>query len=164
MKVAIIYYSKTGKTKKVAKEILEELLKLKLIIDVFEIRNLSEYSNILLHLNPRLIYETKSDRDVEIIGDENFNTNEYDVLIIGSPIWYNNITPAIRTFIKKNCGKINSQIICFTTSTYNIDYSKNFRNYLERLGYKVLLNKSITKQNEKSGVKELIENIKGHHK
>ncbi|MEM3616267.1 MAG: hypothetical protein QXX09_06400, partial [Candidatus Methanomethylicia archaeon] len=77
-----------------------------------------------------------------------------------SPIWYNNITPAIRTFIKKNCGKINSQIICFTTSTYNIDYSKNFRNYLERLGYKVLLNKSITKQNEKSGVKELIENIK----
>lgn len=40
--------------------------------------------------------------------------DNYDLLIIGSPVWANGITPAIRTFIHQN-NLSNKKIACFVT-------------------------------------------------
>lgn len=160
MKIAIIYYSKTGKTRKIVEKILEELSKYNINVKCFELKNIKEYSNILLHLNLKLMYETLSDKVVEINGDQEFNPNNYQLIIIGSPIWYGREVPAIRTFIKKHSGKVKTQIICFTTSTLDVDYSRKFKDKLEALGYKVVFSKTISTKNWEIKVNELIENIK----
>ena len=160
MKVAIVYYSKTGNTRRVAERLKSDLSELNVIVDCFEIRGQREYSNKMLHLNPRLIYEVIFKDEVEICGYEEFNPNKYNLILIGSPIWYNRVAPAIKTFIKKYAGKIGAPIACFTTSKLNINYSDEFRKQLEGLGYKVMVNKTVVIGSEESAIKELVEELK----
>lgn len=160
MKVAIVYYSKTGNTRKIAERVKSEISKLNVDVDCFEIRSKQEYSNKMLHLNPRLIYDVMFKEGVEICGDEGFNPNKYNLVLIGSPIWYNRVAPAIKTFIKRYAGKIEAPIACFTTSKLNINYSANFKKQLETLGYRVIANKTVVIESEESAIKELIEELK----
>jgi len=160
MRVAIVYYSKTGNTRRVAEMLKFDLSKLNVSVDCFEIRGVREYSDRMLHLNLRLIRDVMFGEDVKICGDEEFNPNGYDLILIGSPIWYNRVTPAIRTFIKKYAGKIGVPVACFTTSKLNINYSDEFRRQLESLGYKVMVNKTVVIGSEESAVKEFIEALK----
>lgn len=60
MKVAVVYYSKTGRTRQVALYIGEKLGELGVQADAYEDRQIREYLRRFLHLNPRLIYDTLS--------------------------------------------------------------------------------------------------------
>ena len=141
----MIFYSKTGRTKRIALRLKDLLSNAGLNVDIYEIRHRKEYLNKLLHLNPRLIMDTLLDKHVEFVGAEDFNPEGYDVIIIGSPIWYNTVVPAIKSFIKSFRDRMGSKpIVCFTTSTLNIDYSSKFKELLQSIGYKVILCKSFT--------------------
>ncbi len=144
MRVAIIYYSKTGRTRSVAMQIKKKLVESGAIVDIYELRHVREYSRWLLHFNPRVIYDTLSGRSVEFSGIKGFNPEVYDIVIIGSPIWFGTVTPAIKSFIRTFKGKISKPVACFTTANIRSDYSLKFKEVLESMGYRVVLHETIT--------------------
>ena len=96
MKKLIVYFSYTGNTRMIANKIKE-----KLNCDILEIETTIPYS---------------SDYD-EVVNDEqngeasnhlpeiiklNINLDEYDVIILGTPVWWYRPCPAIRTFLTEN--------------------------------------------------------------
>jgi menaquinone-dependent protoporphyrinogen IX oxidase len=156
LRIALIYYSRTGTTKEVSKYVEARLKEHKLNVDTYELRLVREYSRPL-HLNLRLITDVLLSRSVSYVGDEGFNPEAYDLVVIGTPIWVGSITPPIRSFIRRYRGMIKAPIICFTTSLMGRDYSRKFKNELEGLGYKVIINYSLVDGISRS--KETIELI-----
>jgi len=94
MKTLVVFYSRTGNTKKLAEFIAKELK-----ADVDEICD-------------------EKDRRRKIVGwciagkdamKKNLtkikykkNPREYDLVVLGTPIWVGTMTPAIRTYLKEN--------------------------------------------------------------
>lgn len=91
MKTLIVYYSRTGTTKKVA-----EMLARKLEADTEEIKDTVNRSGVIGYL--------KSGRDamkrsLTVLETVIKNPADYDLVIIGTPLWANNMTPSIRTYL-----------------------------------------------------------------
>jgi len=160
LSIAIVYYSRTGKTREVVGYIKERLAEKNVAIDVYELKLVREYSKPL-HLNPRLVIDVLFNRLVKYVGDEGFSSRTYDLIILGSPIWIGSITPPIKSFIARYKGLIKAPIVCFTTSAMDGKYSKRFRNLLESLGYKVAIDFTVVNNINKYRrvVDEAIENI-----
>lgn len=95
MKKIVIYYSYSGNTKKIANYIKEKL------------------SCDILELTPRIPFSTDYDTVVEKyqnnsidnkevpITDININLDEYDEIIIGTPVWWYTMCPVITAFLKQ---------------------------------------------------------------
>lgn len=147
--IALIYYSRTGVTRSVAVFVKERLASIGFRVDLYELKPLREYIKPL-HFNPRLIIDTIVKSSVEYIGDEEFKPEFYDTIVIGTPIWYGQPTPIIKSFTMKWRSRIKAPVACYTTSTLNIKYSEKFRKYLETLGYNVILDFSVVKSLNKS--------------
>jgi len=133
LKIAVILHSETGTTRKTIYYIAEKLEMKEISIDVFEVKSKSDYRRPL-HLNPKLIYHTLKGKNVEIEIEPCMpRLEEYDLLILASPIWIGRITPPMRTFIRKFKGK-GMKTICITTSRINREYSKVLRRIAEEEG------------------------------
>ncbi|NMC36042.1 hypothetical protein GYA49_03270 [Candidatus Beckwithbacteria bacterium] len=93
MKTLIVYYSRTGNTAKIAKELAKNL-----------------------KADLEIVYDTKNRRGpvrwflaggdgmgkkITAIKTPKYDPSKYDRVIIGTPIWVN-ATPAIRTYIQQN--------------------------------------------------------------
>ena len=98
MKTLVVYYSRTGTTKKVAEEI-----RVKLGCDIEEIIDTKDRSGIVGYL--------KSGRDAMYkhlteIKPQIKNPADYDLVIIGTPVWAWNISTPIRTYLTENKDKL----------------------------------------------------------
>lgn len=108
-KTLIVYYSYTGNTKKIA-----NIIKDKLNCDILELIPKVPYSKD---------YQTVVDEEQRMQGANhlreyesiNINLNDYDTIIIGTPVWWYRETPVIRTFLKEN-DLSNKRIIPFATN------------------------------------------------
>ncbi len=156
MRVAIVYYSLTGRTREVAREIGNVLEDLKYRIDYFEVRPVNEYPRRLAHINPRVIKDTLSSKVIDIKGIESFNPSNYDLVIICTPIWIGRITPPIRSFIELFKDKLKTPVICITTSNIKRGYSTKFKEYLKSRGIKVVAHASLTNINEAKEVARVL--------
>lgn len=108
-KTIIIYFSYTGNTRKIANYIKE-----KLNCDILE-------------LKPKVPYSTNYDEVVEEeqnlegsnhtpeIKEININLNNYEQIILGTPVWWYRESPVIRTFLKNN-DLSNKTIVPFATN------------------------------------------------
>jgi len=105
MKTLVVYYSRTGNTKFVAEKIATQLN-----ADICEVIDKKSRRGRLGFV--RGGYESIRKKLAEI--EVSKTIDNYDLLIIGSPVWANGITPAIRTFIYHNDFS-NKQIACFVT-------------------------------------------------
>lgn len=97
-KILVAYYSKTGNTERVAKEIA-----VRLGADIEKITDLKKRSGILGYIFGGR--DAMKKRPTEI-GELQKNPAEYDLIIMGSPVWSWNATPAITTYINKTRGRI----------------------------------------------------------
>lgn len=138
MNICIVYYTKTGRTRKVVEFIERSLSSGGFSVKTFLIRPLREYEDRFLHFNPRVLIHAISGRVVEIAGDEEFNPGECNALILATPIWYNKPTPPILSFAIKYSGQVRAPVYCVTTSALKINYYKTFKEVLESLGYNVV--------------------------
>lgn len=138
MNVCIVFYSKTGKTRRAMEYIASLLSSRGIAVRLFMIKPAKEYSNRLLHLNPRILYHALFGKQVEIVGDEKFQSEECSLVVIATPIWYNQPSPPVLSFVYKYAGIMKSPIYCITLSTLKIDYSTPFKRKLESLGFKVV--------------------------
>jgi flavodoxin len=92
MKSLVLYYSRTGKTKFVAETIAVELGS-----DVEEIVDLKSREGKLGWMSAT--QDASRGKETKIALTKK-SPNDYDLLIVGTPVWAFSLTPAIRTYLK----------------------------------------------------------------
>jgi flavodoxin len=105
MQTLVVYYSRTGSTRFAAEKIAEQL-----DAETCEVVDKKKRTGRLGFLASGYAATRKKLTDIEVSKP----IDNYDLIIIGSPVWAGKITPAIRTFITKNdfSGK---KLACFVT-------------------------------------------------
>jgi len=108
LKVLVVYYSKTGHTRKIAQDISRQME-----ADLEEINDKKKLTGLLGFIFGGRDALTK--KETSIIEMKK-NPAEYDLVILGSPIWAGSITPAVRTYINQYGNSIRSTAFFFSSS------------------------------------------------
>ncbi len=101
-KTLVVYYSASGSTEKVAKEIAQNLN-----ADLFEVEALDTYTSDDLNWtdsNSRVNKEHNDEslRDIKLKNTQVSNWDNYDTILIGYPIWWGIAAWPINNFVKEN--------------------------------------------------------------
>jgi flavodoxin len=136
LRVIIVYYSKTGNTETISNAI-KEALKASHEVAVFRIEMVREYSNRLLHLNPRVLLDLALSRRPRI--KPVMDMSSYDLIFVGTPNWYGQIAPPMNTFIQGIATAEGKKAMVFVSSGLGREsYADDLRGKLEEKGFKVL--------------------------
>ncbi len=107
MKVLVVYYSRSGTTKKLAQKLSVELN-----ADIEEIIDKKNRSGLIGWIFGGRDGMKRIPTDIDPIKN---NPENYDVVLIGGPLWgFRGIAPASRTYLVQNKDKI-KQIAFFMT-------------------------------------------------
>jgi flavodoxin len=94
MKSLVVYYSRTGNTKFVAEKVALELEAD--IEEVVDLKNRSGWFGFLkAGFDATLGRETK-------IGEISKSPRDFDLVVVGTPVWNSRPSSAIRTYLKRN--------------------------------------------------------------
>lgn len=101
-KILVVYYSAQGHTKNAA-----EIIARKLGADLFELQPAKPYSEKdfdWTDLESRVSQEHNDEalRDIDLVQERPDNWDEYDVVLIGYPIWYGIAAWPVNRFVKIN--------------------------------------------------------------
>jgi flavodoxin len=105
MKFLVVYYSRHGSTEKVAKKIAKSLK-----ADIEKIEDKKDRSKLVNWFMSASNEELKTPTKIE---ETNFDTKDYDLVIIGTPIW-DGITPPVKEYLKQNKSKL-KKVAFFST-------------------------------------------------
>jgi flavodoxin len=94
MKSLVVYYTRTGNAKFVAETIAANIG-----ADVEEVVDLKKRDGKLGYLSSGS--EAFRGKETQI-ADTKFSPKEYDLIVVGTPVWAGAPTPAIRTYLNKN--------------------------------------------------------------
>jgi flavodoxin len=94
MKTLVVYYSRTGKTRYVAERISE-----KLGAEIEEIIDLKNRRGALGFIIAG--YDATRGKDTMIAKPQK-SPKDFDLIIIGTPVWNGRPTPAVRTYLKNS--------------------------------------------------------------
>ena len=106
MKTLVAYYSKTGNTKFVAQERAKRLE-----AELCEIKDKKNRKGIWGFINGSL--DARREKITEIEASQ--SAENYELVIAGSPVWFDKMAPATRTFIVQN-NFSNRKVAFFLTS------------------------------------------------
>ena len=95
MKTAMIYFSYSGNTKEIISQIQE-----KIEADVFEIKAKTPYSDNYDEV-VELGQEEVNQGVLREIEDLDLNLDNYDTIILGTPVWWYTYPPVVHTFLTK---------------------------------------------------------------
>jgi flavodoxin len=135
MKIGIVYYSRTGNTREVAKILQEKFKEKKAGVDLIEIEHVKR---------PGFFAAGKaSSKQLELpIKNTDFNMEKYDVIVAGSPTWAGKPSPFITTFMKKAENIQGKKVAVFGTGMSPIDKRDQFKeiikNNFEKAGIKTI--------------------------
>ena len=121
MKTLVVYYSRTGNTKKMGELIAKELH-----ADIDEIIDHTDRSGIKGWIMGGRDAVKKSLTEITVTKDP----ADYDLVIIGTPVWAGPATPAFRTYIAQYKNKI-KKVALFITS--HVDGPKKAVDLLENV-------------------------------
>lgn len=117
-KILITYYSRSGHCRRVAEEISR-----KLNCDVQGIYTQTDYPLGFWGFQ-KALFDTAVNRNIAIdIGKRDLN--DYDLVLVGSPIWFGRMAQPVRVFLKKYRGEIRN-IGFFCTQDGNSGAEKVF--------------------------------------
>lgn len=148
MKTLVVFYSRSGTTKRVAQEVAKALN-----ADVDEVIDKKPRNGILGFLIAG--YDATKGKTTEIEFEK--DPSGYDLVVIGTPVWNGRVTPAIRTYLLRNREKIKN-VAFFSTCAGRP--GKCLEQMEEILGKKPVLRKVLVKKRLEEGVKELVERLK----
>ena len=97
MNTLLIYYSRTGTTKKVAEAIVKELN-----CQSEEIQSVKNRAGVLGYI---LSGKEATKKAMAEIGEMKTDPAQFDCIIIGTPIWAWNISSPVRAYLEANKGK-----------------------------------------------------------
>ena len=96
MKTAIVYYSMHGNVRYVAERVAKELG-----ADLIELKPVKAYPDKgamqFIWGGSAVTFKKKPE-----LEPYTFNASDYDLVIIGTPVWASNFTPPLRTFFENN--------------------------------------------------------------
>lgn len=120
MKSLITYFSFTGHSEKVAK-IFANILQEKGQADIQRLIPQTEIKNFFLQGHAAI-------RKMRAVLGENikFNVSDYDLIVLGSPIWAFHSTPAINAYLDQVTGLKGKKVILFLTTGGKIGVCKCF--------------------------------------
>ena len=155
MKILVVFYSRSGKTKKVAGKI-SELLKCEIeeIIDMKNRKGIPGFLSAGTDANLRKLTAIKEIKN---------NPSLYDLVIVGTPIWSSNISTPIRTYL--SLYKEDFKKVAFFCTRLGSDSEKVF-NDMKSLSQKTplalleLTSREVTRDQYMQKVKEFIKNLK----
>lgn len=149
-KVLVVYYSRTGTTEKIA-----GLLASSLEADAEKLVDKKDRSGVWGYLiagkDAGLGNETE-------LGELKYDPSDYDIVLIGTPIWAWNMAPAVRTYITKNKDKIKN--VLFFTTAGGTSYEKIVKKMEEHLGKEALFKIGLLEKEVKNDSPEMIETLK----
>ena len=121
-KTAVIYFSATGNTKKIAEYIKEETDS-----DIFEIIPKQKYTSEDLNYGDKTTRATReqNDKSARPEIENEIDTSNYDVIFIGYPIWWGDNPRIIQTFIENNELDGKTMIPFCTSGSSDISESEN---------------------------------------
>ena len=108
MKSAIIFYSYTGNTKKVAL-VLKEYLERQGTAELIELKALDESKNFFGQCN-RAFFGKEAK-----IEDAQLDLSGFDLICVGTPVWALGPAPAVNAYMKKCFGAEGKTAAVFTT-------------------------------------------------
>ena len=120
-KILVCYFSATGATKRLAEKIAGVLK-----ADIFEIEPVVKYTEEDLKWpsrNNRSCEEMKHKRFRPLVLNKLENSDEYDTVVIGFPIWYFTAPTIINTFIEENNLKGKKAYVFVTSGATTVDRS-----------------------------------------
>ena len=98
MQVLVVYYSRSGKTKKVGVDISKELQ-----CDSEELVDTAKRSGIIGWINSGR--QARSGALTKLMPIKN-DPSKYDMVIIGTPVWASNMSIPVRTYLTENKDKL----------------------------------------------------------
>lgn len=105
MKALVVYYSRTGRTREVASQIAGELN-----CDIEEIRDTQKRTGIIGFLKSG--YQAARGKDTVLEPYER-DPSDYDLVIVGTPVWAGNPSVPMGTYLRENASKIkNAAFFC----------------------------------------------------
>ena len=107
MKTLLVYYSRTGNTRMIANTISESIE-----CDIEEIVEKDKRKGIIGYIKSG--YQASRDK-ADHIEDSKYEISDYDLVIIGTPVWAGKMSVPVRTYLKKNMDKI-PLLACFCTT------------------------------------------------
>jgi len=148
VKTLVVFYSRSGTTKWVAQEVARALN-----ADVDEVIDKKPRKGILGFLIAG--YDATKGKTTEIEFEK--DPSGYDLVVIGTPVWNGRVTPAIRTYLLQNRGKIGNAAFFCTCAGRG---GKCLEQMGEILGRRPVLSKALVKKRLDEGIKELVEELK----
>lgn len=111
MKTAIVYYSLSGNT-----EYAVNIMQKELGADVIRLVPKKEYPRKGLGKFFHGGKDASFEKTPELLPYE-FNADEYDHVVLATPVWASSITPPMRTFVTENADKLKDKklglLLCF---------------------------------------------------
>lgn len=96
--ILVIYYSRTGNTEKIAKEIASRI-----DCDIEEVIDTRDRSGFLGYIIAGFHAALKKLTELEPLSH---NVDDYSLVIVGSPVWAFNVSTPIRTFLTEHKEEI----------------------------------------------------------
>ena len=130
-KILVVYYSRTGNTKRVAEEIAG-----KLGADIEQIIDKKDREGMTGYVGAGKDAKMKNSTE---IAETVKNPGNFDLVIIGAPIWMGNVTPAVHTYLVKNKSAFKQVAFFCTAGHYGIEtISKDLEGYADRKAIAVI--------------------------
>jgi flavodoxin len=107
MRSLVVYYSRTGNTKFVAEKIASELK-----ADTEEVVDLKNRHGWLGFLKAG--YDATRRKETKIEKTQKL-PKDYDLIVVGTPVWNSRVTPAIRTYLK-DIDLLEKKVAIFSTN------------------------------------------------
>jgi len=148
-KVLVVYYSRTGVTEKIG-----GLLAVALEADQEKVTDKKDRSGFWGYL---VAGKDAGFKNLTEIGKLKYDPADYDLVIIGTPVWAWKMTPAIRTYIDKNREKLKN--VVFYTTAGGTSYEKVVPEMEEYLGHKVMLKNGFLEKEVKKDSKAMVEKL-----
>lgn len=111
-KILVVYYSRTGTTRKVAEDI-----KTKLNCEIDEIIDKKDRMGPIGYMLAGKDATLRDFTDIQY----SINPDEYDLILIGTPVWAFTMSTAIRTYISENKDKFKEVAFFCTQSSSGSD-------------------------------------------
>jgi flavodoxin len=128
MKTAIVYYSMSGNTAAAARKVAEGLH-----ADLTEIKPEKAFPDKGIR---KFLWGGKSAVMAETpkLMPYTFDAGQYDMIVIGFPVWANNVAPPIRTFAAENKEAVSNKKIAAFACQGGSGAEKAFRKLLDCMG------------------------------
>ncbi|MBN1871556.1 MAG: NAD(P)H-dependent oxidoreductase [Candidatus Omnitrophica bacterium] len=154
MKSLVVYYSRTGTTKKIAQAIARNLGgDIEEIIDKKDRRGPTNYL---------IAGKDAATKRLTEIDDTKKDISSYDIVVIGTPVWAFTMAPAIRTFITRHKESLKN--IAFFCTQGGAGSKRTFKDMEELCGKRPVevleaTTKEVMKDMFKQKISEFIERL-----